>query len=469
GDSSQLDHEFVSTLIHLLDEHNELVRLFRTARDRVESDDVPEFHIRLFSVVAAREYDLLTLGTLGAIMFENGPNTRTDYDVIIESRGGFPQRINNFHPSYMSLQFPLLFVYGVAVCFNNMWLVFSVPSNKTDLTTTGYVRTILEESICLAFMTPFLGETVKVFRFLKDRQVFGSVTGLLYMIDFQKLGLPRCHTLVWVDSKDKIQNTSEVNRYISAELPDPDTNLEGYRLVSEMMVHGPCGLLLSDTVCMKEGNVERTSQRNLSHTLSLMRTDMFTTEKRNTYMYISVRYRFRQRLYCAIQSQSAVQILSVHLEDTRSGRWRQRGNSCLIGRLANVYPTFGELFFLRMLLCHQKRFKTFDDIRTVNKRLYPTFRAACEALGLLGDDKEWLWKAFWRRMSDDVPRTVSNSLHIQDLYMNDPELKANESKQEMIFVYDHGETGKTFLWRTLINAMRSEGKIVLVVASSGIA
>ncbi|GKD72973.1 DNA helicase [Tanacetum coccineum] len=46
---------------------------------------------------------------------------------------------------------------------------------------------------------------------------------------------------------------------------------------------------------------------------------------------------------------------------------------------------------------------------------------------------------------------------------------ANENKQEMIFVYGHGGFGKTFLWRTLINTMRSEGKIVLVVASSGIA
>ncbi|GKD42845.1 hypothetical protein Tco_1267490 [Tanacetum coccineum] len=88
GDSSQLDLEFVSTLIHLLDEHKELVRLFCMDRDRVESSDVPEFHIRLFSVIRACEYDLPTSGTLGAIVFENGQNTRTDYDVIIESKGG---------------------------------------------------------------------------------------------------------------------------------------------------------------------------------------------------------------------------------------------------------------------------------------------------------------------------------------------------------------------------------------------
>jgi Cdc6-like AAA superfamily ATPase len=37
------------------------------------------------------------------------------------------------------------------------------------------------------------------------------------------------------------------------------------------------------------------------------------------------------------------------------------------------------------------------------------------------------------------------------------------------FVYGHGGTGKTFLWNTIIARLRSEKKIVLVVASSGVA
>ncbi|EOX94757.1 Uncharacterized protein TCM_004365 [Theobroma cacao] len=40
---------------------------------------------------------------------------------------------------------------------------------------------------------------------------------------------------------------------------------------------------------------------------------------------------------------------------------------------------------------------------------------------------------------------------------------------QMIFVYGHGGIGKTYLWNTIISSIRSVGKIVLVVASSGIA
>jgi ATP-dependent DNA helicase PIF1 len=39
----------------------------------------------------------------------------------------------------------------------------------------------------------------------------------------------------------------------------------------------------------------------------------------------------------------------------------------------------------------------------------------------------------------------------------------------MFFVNGYGGTGKTFLWKTLSYRLRSEGKIVLNVASSGIA
>ncbi|XP_071688799.1 uncharacterized protein [Rutidosis leptorrhynchoides] len=42
-------------------------------------------------------------------------------------------------------------------------------------------------------------------------------------------------------------------------------------------------------------------------------------------------------------------------------------------------------------------------------------------------------------------------------------------KQELIFVYGHGGTGKNFLWKALTTSLRVEGKIVLAVASSGIA
>ncbi|GJT87146.1 hypothetical protein Tco_1068863 [Tanacetum coccineum] len=111
-DEGTLNLEIVECLIHVLDEQNELVQLFRTAREKCRDSHVPEFKIRLYNMGAIRRYELTASQGLGGIVFESGPISQTDYDVIIEYKGGSPQRINKLHQSYMSLQFPLLFVFG---------------------------------------------------------------------------------------------------------------------------------------------------------------------------------------------------------------------------------------------------------------------------------------------------------------------------------------------------------------------
>ncbi len=40
---------------------------------------------------------------------------------------------------------------------------------------------------------------------------------------------------------------------------------------------------------------------------------------------------------------------------------------------------------------------------------------------------------------------------------------------KLLFVYGNGGTGKRFVWTTILSCLQREGKIVLVVASSGIA
>ncbi len=49
-------------------------------------------------------------------------------------------------------------------------------------------------------------------------------------------------------------------------------------------------------------------------------------------------------------------------------------------------------------------------------------------------------------------------------------LNAMTNKEgKLFFVYGNGGTGKTFVWTTLLSRLRGQGKIVLVVASLGIA
>jgi hypothetical protein len=78
-------------------------------------------------------------------------------------------------------------------------------------------------------------------------------TADLYVVEFQKRGLPHTHTLIWLKRNTQEPSSALIDGFISAELPDPEKDPLGYVLVDEFMVHGPCGDLNKKCPCMKEG------------------------------------------------------------------------------------------------------------------------------------------------------------------------------------------------------------------------
>ena len=75
-----------------------------------------------------------------------------------------------------------------------------------------------------------------------------------------------------------------------------------------------------------------------------------------------------------------------------SGRvWkpRQRGAPA-IGRIYYSNPTAGERYYLRLLLTVVKGSTSYEDVRTIDRREYPTFKDACVVIGLLQNDNHWI-------------------------------------------------------------------------------
>jgi hypothetical protein len=73
--------------------------------------------------------------------------------------------------------------------------------------------------------------------------------------------------------------------------------------------------------------------------------------------------------------------------------WTKRKYGNTIGRIYYIPPNTGECFYLRMLLMYVKGAESYEDVRTFEGVVYATFKEACAARGLVGDDEEW-FKAF---------------------------------------------------------------------------
>ena len=81
--------------------------------------------------------------------------------------------------------------------------------------------------------------------------IFGKVIADMYVIEFQKRGLPHAHILIILAEQDRAMTAEGVESVITAELPpspdtteDPEKKEQRSRLeeiVLRNMVHGPCG------------------------------------------------------------------------------------------------------------------------------------------------------------------------------------------------------------------------------------
>ena len=83
-------------------------------------------------------------------------------------------------------------------------------------------------------------------------------------------------------------------------------------------------------------------------------------------------------------------VLDDYVWSRGSKSWTSRvRDTGTIGRMFYINPNAGDLFYLRYLLLHVPNPTSFEDLRTVNGNLLPTYHAACTARGLLHDDAEW--------------------------------------------------------------------------------
>lgn len=112
--SFNANEDIFQSLISMLNTHNPIVKLFRTARERLSANALDQFIIRIFGTVDAHGdiYSApVTSEVVGLVVGDIG-STDVGRDIIIDNRSSGLQQINEKHCKFMAMQYPLLFPYG---------------------------------------------------------------------------------------------------------------------------------------------------------------------------------------------------------------------------------------------------------------------------------------------------------------------------------------------------------------------
>jgi hypothetical protein len=92
---------------------------------------------------------------------------------------------------------------------------------------------------------------------IHKKHILGHTITKIYVIEFQKRGLPHAHILIFFAEDCKPHTVEDVDHMISVKLSNPETNRLAHETVARCMMHGPCGVMFPNAPCMEEGKCKK--------------------------------------------------------------------------------------------------------------------------------------------------------------------------------------------------------------------
>ena len=80
--------------------------------------------------------------------------------------------------------------------------------------------------------------------------ILGHVDTFVMVKETQKRHLPHIHMCITMVPRNKPRTSTDIDRVVSAGIPNKETNPELHRIVTSHMIHGPCGQWNHDSPCM---------------------------------------------------------------------------------------------------------------------------------------------------------------------------------------------------------------------------
>ena len=108
--------------------------------------------------------------------------------------------------------------------------------------------------------------------------IFGKTQAWLYLIEWQKHGLPHCYLLLWLSADHRI-TPDKLDGMICTKIPDPSADPKLHQIVKSNMAHGinpnsPCNY-------MQDGQCSKSIPNNTYITETQLGTNSYSMYRRH--------------------------------------------------------------------------------------------------------------------------------------------------------------------------------------------
>ncbi|PWZ34171.1 hypothetical protein Zm00014a_031851 [Zea mays] len=255
---------------------------------------------------------------------------------------------------------------------------------------------------------------------LTKQDILGKVRAYVYVMEFQKRGLPHAHFLLIMQRKYKLTCPEQYDLLISAEIPS-NKYPEPRKMVIKHMMHGPCGSLNPNCPCTKGRASCKNQYPRHFREATMQGKDSYPNYRRHDdgrkeklQLHLSnmhmVMFHERQMVERVINRPGADRsMITTYFEVNKlyeeargilyrdfpewytwqQGKvWQRRKQNTggQVGRIVSALPYEGERFYLWLLLNHVTGATSYVDLRTVDGDTLPSFREAAQRRGLLEAD-----------------------------------------------------------------------------------
>ncbi|XP_021715181.1 uncharacterized protein LOC110683140 [Chenopodium quinoa] len=127
--------------------------------------------------------------------------------------------------------------FGKPDLFVTMTCDANCPEIKIELATSEAAQNCLD-IVAIVFHSKLICLKEQIMK----KHVFGKVAAMIYVVEFQKRGLPHAYFLIILKEDFKIKTPTDFDQFVCAKLP-PQSSSHLQKIIVGHMMHGSCGRL----------------------------------------------------------------------------------------------------------------------------------------------------------------------------------------------------------------------------------